>query len=175
MQVKHYLGLVSRAEELLAKALREVADRHFNEYEVREQCTRLAGWCDRHLDVLEPLVSQYGRQARAPGPRQLRAALFRGSRIGGLGLLHDLQDLSLLANAVRTHYTILHQGAIELRDTHLEEIASTLGDDTDRQLVWLCGRIKLTAPQVMMVPPDKAQEAKAAVPRKTMVRLPDSA
>ena len=94
--------------------------------------------------------AQRGQEHQALAPEQLRASLFQGSRAGGLGLLHDLQDLSLLANSVRTQYTILHQGALELRDSGLETTVNTLGDQTNRQIDWLCGRIKQHAPQVLV-------------------------
>jgi hypothetical protein len=174
MQVKHYLALVERAEQQLAESFRVVADRHYNNFEVREMCTQFAEWSYAHRDALAPHLAQYGREAQPIGPDQLRAGLFQGSRAGGLGLLHDLQDLSLLANSVRTQYTILQQGAEELRDQGLETTTSTLGDQTNRQLDWLCGRIKNVAPQVLAVPADPASEAKASLPKKaTVAAIPD--
>jgi hypothetical protein len=174
MQVRHYLGWLDRAEQQLAEAFRVVADRHYNDYEIREMCTTFAEWSYGHRQVLEPYLEQYGKEQQALGPEQLRASLFQGARAGGLGLLHDLQDLSLLANATRTLYTILHQGAIELRDTSFEETLSTLGDQTNRQLDWLCGRIKQNAPQVLTVPPDPASEARASLPKQpNAAAIPD--
>jgi hypothetical protein len=172
--VRHYLGLLYRGEQQLAEACRVVADRHYNEYEIREMCTQFAEWCYGHRQALEPHFEQYGHEQQALAPEQLRAGMFQGARAGGLGLLHDLQDLSLLANAVRTQYTILHQGAMELRDTQLETTASTLGDQTNRQIEWFCSRIKQLAPQVLAVPPDLASEAKASLPKKpNMAAIPD--
>jgi len=174
MYVRHYLGLVDRGEQQLAEAFRVVADRHYNEYEIREMCAQFAEWSYGHRQALEPHIAQYGQEQQALAPEQLRASLFQGSRAGGLGLLHDLQDLSLLANSVRTQYTILHQGAIELRDSQLETTVSTLGDQTNRQIDWLCGRIKQHAPQVLTVPPNLASEAKASLPKKlNAAAIPD--
>jgi hypothetical protein len=171
--IAHYLGLVRNGEEQLAEAFKVVADRHYNDYEIRELCRQMAGWSLGHQEALEPMVKRYGAENR-PDPLRLRGSLFHGSRAGTFGQLRDLQDLSLLANAVRTNYTILIQAAISLKDQELEKRCEDLGDQTNRQIEWLCTRIKNLAPQAVTVPPNLPSEGKASVPKKQNVAaIPD--
>src|SRR5205823_5474092 len=113
-------------------------------------------------------MKQYGQEPN-PAPEQLRGALFHGLRIGPLGLLRDMQDLLTLANSVRTNWTIVHQAAIQLKDKALEESASSLGDQTNRQIDWLCTRVKTISPEAVTVPSDVPAELKASMPKKPTV------
>ena len=63
MNLAHYLGLLHRAEINLAAAYREVAAAHSDEPDVDDECRRLAGWCDRHVDQLQPASERYGEHA----------------------------------------------------------------------------------------------------------------
>jgi hypothetical protein len=158
--------MVFSAEQQLSEAYRTVADRHYNEYEIRQMCTTFAGWCSGHIEALRPLMEQYGGH-KVAGPRQLRSGLFHGSRAGSLGLLHDLQDLGVLANATRTQWTILHQAGLAVHDQALVQLADDVGDDIDRQDSWLCTHIKEAAPQAVTMPPNPADEAQAWVRTST--------
>ena len=96
----------------------------------------------------------------------LRSSLFHGNRSGALGLLQDLQDLSILAKAVQTNYIILKQAAESAKDTRMEKIYTDFGNQALRQVEWLTTEIKHRAPQTLNVPPDVSSEAKASIPRK---------
>jgi hypothetical protein len=70
-----------------------------------------------------------------------------------VGLLRDLQDLHLLATLVQTTWTVIAQGAQGLRDRELLEVATSANAETSRQLTWLTTRMKVAAPQALIVDP----------------------
>jgi hypothetical protein len=164
MYTNRYLGSVRTAEEQLAEAYKVVAERHSQEFEIREMCNKFAEWSVGHMEGMDALIQRYGIEAREE-PERLRSGLFHGLRAGGVGLLQDLQDLSLLATSTRTQWTILGQVGGSLKDTHLESTAFDFGDQLDRELAWLCTKIKSISTEVVVVPPDVGSEAKAAIPK----------
>lgn len=155
MHISTYLGRLSDGERELADAFGLVAARHEKESEVRERCKMFAGWSGAHGKELEPFVKKYG-QEQAPAVEMLRSALFADTRRGGLGKLLDLQDLGVLANAVRTDYTVLIEGAAAIQDTELQKTCERLGQETNRQIDWLCTQIKVSAAQALTVEEGKA-------------------
>ena len=68
-------------------------------------------------------------------------------------LLHDLQDLHVLASLVQTTWTVIAQGAQGLRDRELLDVAQHANSQTSRQLRWLDPRMKSAAPQALIVDP----------------------
>lgn len=155
MHISTYLGRLKSAETQLAEAFTVVATRHMNESEIRERCKMFAEWSSRHVKELEPFINRYGDEPTRVG-EALRGILFSGTRSGGLGKLYDLQDLGTMTNAVRTHYTILAEGAAAARDAELKELCERLGQETNRQTDWLCTQIKTAAGQALVVEADKA-------------------
>jgi hypothetical protein len=171
--ISKYLGMVHSAEEQLAESFREVADRHYNEFEIRENCQQMAGWCKSHIEALSPVFKKLN-ETKSELPQMLRGSLFHGNRAGALGLLEDLQDLGTLAKAVHTHYIILKQGAAARKDTGLEKTFTDFGDQAFRQVEWITTQIKHRASQVLNVPPDVVSEAKASIPKKpNMAAIPE--
>jgi uncharacterized membrane protein len=160
-----YLGMLHASEQQLADAFQEVADRHYNEFEIREYCKEMAGWSKGHLQKLAPIFKKTGEK-KVDAPEMLRGSLFHGNRAGAAGLLQDLQDLSILAKGVHTNYIILKQAAEASKDLETEKIYTDFGDQTFRQIEWLTTEIKHRAPQTLNVPSNKVSEAKASVPKK---------
>jgi len=174
MQVKRYLGLVKTSEQLLRDSLRTVASRHQRDPEISTMATQLAGWSQQHVERLTPFAKHYGSQPTAH-PLHLRSALLYGARIGGLGLLEDLEDLLVLASSTRSTWTVLAQAAAELRDVELGQLATESGTDTDRQIAWLKTHVKLVAPQAVTVAPEPMSELKGSLPRRPSVAsIPDA-
>lgn len=173
-QIPVYLGLVRDSEEQLADALAAIADRHSAEAEIREGCTNLARWSRGHIEGLQPHIKKYGAPG-SPDPGRIRSALFHGARIGGLGALRDLHDLSLLAHQTRLAWTALCQAAKTIHDKELESAAVASGAQTDRQIEWLKTQIKHISPQALTVPADLADEAKASAPKHVSpAAMPDA-
>jgi len=106
--IPHYLGAVKIGEEQLAEAFKVVSERYSRETEIAKECFKFSEWATGHVKTLEPFTREYGMEENL-SLQQLRSGLFHGSRAGSLGMLHDLQDLSTMANALRTNYTILHR------------------------------------------------------------------
>lgn len=147
-----YIGLADHSEKTLAESLRAVADGHAHVADVFHTCRMLADWSQANRDALAPVVERYG-EADVEEPERLHAAGLAGAREGEVGLLRDLQDLHVLATLVQTTWTVIAQGAQGLRDPELLEVAQHAGAQTSRQLTWLTTRIKVAAPQALIVAP----------------------
>lgn len=148
-----YIGLADHSEKVLAESLRAVAEGHAQVADVHHTCLTLAGMSDEHRRRLEPVIGRYGERDEAGEPERLRAEALPGTRAGEIGLLRDLQDLHLLATLVQTTWTVVSQGAQGLRDAELLEVATRSSEETDRQRRWLTTRMKMAAPQALIVSP----------------------
>jgi hypothetical protein len=147
-----YVGLADHSEKTLAESLRAVAQGHAHVADVFHTANLLAGWCDDHRSRLAPLVEKYGEDD-VEEPERLHAAGLAETREGEVGLLRDLQDLHVLATLVQTTWTVITQGAQGLRDRELLEVAQHCSGETERQLSWLTTRMKVAAPQALIVAP----------------------
>jgi len=150
MQIAAYLGLLASSETQLADAFATVAAHHGDEPDVAETCKLLGTWSRDRRQALNPFIVRYGETADDE-PERLQMDLFHGPRSGGLGLLHDFHDLDLLATEVRLCWTVLQQAARALHDKSLVALCEEGGHGADRQLAWLCTRIKAAAPQALVV------------------------
>jgi hypothetical protein len=150
VHLAHYLGLLHRSQEELAKAFREVGEAHRDEHDVFHQCARLARQCDRHAEALAPFAARYGEDAPAE-PERLHSTLFDGTREGPLGLLRDLHDLYLMAAESDVAWTLVGQAAQGARDAELFEVVQSCEGETAIQLKWLKSRLKEAAPQALVV------------------------
>jgi hypothetical protein len=148
-----YVGLADHAEATLAESLRAVADAHARVADVHHLGHTLARMSDQHRERLAPVVARYGEQDDVEEPERLRHSGLAEAREGEIGLLRDLQDLHVLATLVQTTWTVIAQGAQGLRDQELLDIAESCNAETSRQLSWLNTRLKVTAPQALIVAP----------------------
>lgn len=145
-----YVGLVDRAEEVLAESLRTVAQAQAKHPDIHFMCETLAKMSDAHREQLAPVVERYGEDDSTE-PERLHAAGLGEARTGPLGLLRDLQDLHVLAHLVLSSWTVVRQGAQGLRDHELLEVATTSAAETRRQIAWFQTRMKVAAPQALIV------------------------
>jgi hypothetical protein len=150
MHLAHYLGLLHKAEDNLARAFRNVGEAHADEPDVLRICERMAGQCATHVDKLGRFVDRYG-EAAPDEPDRLHAELFQGPRSGGLGLLRDLHDLYLMACQSDISWTMIGQAAQGARDGDLLDIVNACEHDTSVQLAWIRSRMKAAAPQALVV------------------------
>jgi hypothetical protein len=148
-----YVGLADHSEQTLADSFRAVAEGHAHVADVFHTCRLLAGWSDAHREALAPAVERYGEDTGVDEPERLHAAGLARAREGEVGLLRDLQDLHVLASLVQTTWTVIAQGAQGLRDRELLEIAQGCRAETTRQISWLDTRMKVAAPQALIVAP----------------------
>lgn len=146
-----YVGLADHSEQTLAESFRVVAQGHAHLADVHHTCLMLAGWSDRHRDRLAEPRERYGEDPDVDEPERLRAAGLSVARSGEVGLLRDLQDLHVLATLVQTTWTAIAQGAQGLRDEDLLAIALDSRAETERQVAWLTTRLKVAAPQALIV------------------------
>jgi hypothetical protein len=157
------LGLARASERELADSFGAMALKHSAEFEIHESCKLFGQWCAGHLAKLDAFAKRHGAIANRDAAR-VRKALFNGARIGGYGLLRDLQDLLLLTHQARTGWTALAQAAKEMKETDLADCTLECAGETDRQIDWLCTHIKLIAPQALTVPVNLVAEAKGSAP-----------
>lgn len=150
MMLNVYLGMLRRAEELLASSYRVVGDGHAAEPDVHGICHLLARQCDAHERALRPVLDRYGER---PGdePDRLHVTPIESTRSGAVGLLRDLQDLSLIAQLVATTYTVVKQAASALRDEELLGVIADCDGETETQIAWIGTRMKQAAPQALVV------------------------
>jgi hypothetical protein len=147
-----YVGLADHGEKTLAEALRTVAEGHANAPDVHHTCLMMAGWSDQHRERLAPVVQRYGEED-VEEPARLKHDGLASAREGEVGLVRDLQELHVLATMVQTTWTVVIQAAQGLRDRELQEIASACTQETARQLTWFNTRLKVAAPQALIVAP----------------------
>jgi hypothetical protein len=147
VHLANYLGYLHRAELNLAEGFRKVADGHAEEVDVYHTCYTLAKQCKSHAEKLGPFVERYGEEK----PENLYHELFDETRSGGLGLLRDLQDLYLMANACDISWTMIGQAAQGARDRELLETVNACEGQTATQIKWLKTRMKQAAPQALLV------------------------
>lgn len=148
-----YIGLADHSEKTLSDSFRAVAEGHAEAADVFHTCRMLADWSDANRDALAPIVDRYGEADDVDEPERLHAAGLAETRDGDVGLLRDLQDLHVLATLVQTTWTVIAQGAQGLRDRELLEVAQEANKYTTRQVKWLNTRMKVAAPQALIVTP----------------------
>jgi hypothetical protein len=175
MHVAKFLATARDGEQELSGAFLMLADRYEREPEMRDECKLLAAWSKSHVEMLAPLIRRYGPESTAD-PDRLKSALFHGYRVGGPGMVRDLQDASALATHVRLSWTALHQAAQTLHDKELKDLANRCGLEIDRQIAWLCTMLKHAAPQALTVPAEKESELPASLVKPPLpTGLPEAA
>jgi hypothetical protein len=145
-----YLGMLRQAESALAESFRQVAEGHGAEPDIYFLCQTLAGQCEHHCDLLEPIVRRYGAVSSDDEPERLHADGLSTTRSGPVALLRDLQDLYLLASLVDITWTMVKQAGSALRDTELLAVVQRCDTQTATQLRWLQTRMKQAAPQALV-------------------------
>jgi hypothetical protein len=145
-----YLGMLREGERVLGDAFRTVSKGHVDEPDVYQTCMALAKQCDAHIESLDPIIERYGEQ-KDDEPDRLHADELAETRTGPLGLLRDLQDLSLIASFVDTTYTLVRQAASALRDEDLLDVIDRCHGQTETQIAWIGTRMKQAAPQALVV------------------------
>lgn len=150
MNLGIYLGMLHQAETTLARSFRQVAEGHGTEPDVYFLCQTLAGQCEQHNRLLQPVVDRYGEVAADDEPERLHAEALSTTRSGPVGLLRDLQDLHLLATLVDLSWTMVRQAGSALRDADLLAVVDRCEGETAVMLRWLKTRMKQAAPQALL-------------------------
>jgi len=175
LQVGMFLGQVKATEAQLLDAFAVVAERHERNYELSRGATTCALWSSRHLEWLEPFEKAYGA-VPSENAETLRSALLSGSRAGSVGEILDLGDLSVLAERAEMTWTVLYQGAREIHDPGLQELAGRARDHNKRQIAWIKTQINHVAPDALAVPLDPVDQAAISLPKRITATssIPDS-
>ena len=150
MHLANYLGYLCQAELDLADGYRKVGEAHAQEADVYHLTHTLAKQCEAHAEKLESFVDRYGED-KPQEPEKLYHEFFEETRSGSLGLLRDLQDLYLMVSACDIAWTMIGQAAQGLRDRELLEVVESCEDETYNQLKWIRTRMKVAAPQTLIV------------------------
>jgi hypothetical protein len=173
-QVAHYLGAVEATERQLRDALVLIAERHERNYELSRGATTLAIWSTDHLRWSSDLARSYGSEPYEHA-ELLRAALLGGTRVGVVGELADICDLAALVQHAEMLWTVLVQGARELHDEKLLDVAARARDHSRRQLAWLRTIVEHEAPDAIAIVPDQAGQVAASLPKRpaSIASIPD--
>jgi hypothetical protein len=150
MYLANYLGYLHQTELDLAEGYRKVGEAYPQEADVYHLTHTLAKQCEAHAEKLKPFVDHYGEE-KPEEPDRLYHEFFSQTRSGPLGLLRDMQDLYLMANACDMSWTMIGQAAQGLRDRELLETVESCEVETYNQLKWIRTRMKVAAPQTLIV------------------------
>lgn len=151
MHLPAYLGLLESAERALAASFRAVGEGHADEADVFHTCQTLATQCDGHVASLAPFLERYGRAGAGDAGVATDAHAAVAVRTGPLGLLRDLHELFVAASRVEMTWTLVQQAAQALRDPELLSAVAAALAQTEVQLAWLRTRLKVAAPQTLLV------------------------
>lgn len=163
-QVARHLGVLRASLDELAEGLVLAAERHERNYEIWGTATVLAGWAREDAVKLNAAIDRYGA-IDSDQPRKVRAALLGGVRGGLHGLLADLTDLALLAEQVDMAWTITAQGAKELHDKELLNLAAGGRNHAERTIKWIRTEVNHTAPEALAVADDTPGSVAASLPK----------
>jgi hypothetical protein len=152
VHLANYLGYLHQSEQNLAAGFRKVGEGHAAEVDIFHTGNTLAKQCEAHVEALEPFIERYGEE-KPTEPDRLYHEFFDGTREGGLGLIRDLHDLYLMANACDIAWTMIGQAAQGAGDTELLEVVTSCEGQTANQIKWLKTRMKQAAPQALLVAP----------------------
>ena len=162
MKIGPLLAHLRELEKALAAELRAAAERHRDEHDVYHQCHTFALQCERHARALEPHATRYGEEVDddlGPGlwsgllerVRHQTSALVGREPPSGLLLLSDLRALFLAAEEASITWVMAGQAALAARDSQLLETVTECHTETELQVKWLTTRIKVGAPQALVV------------------------
>jgi hypothetical protein len=165
MSVSIYIGMALSSETELQQAFRMLSDKHSRNAEIRDACERFSQLCEAHIGGLRKQSEHHGSSGTVD-PERIRAALFHGARFGGLGLLRDLHDLSILVQQVELSYVALKQAAEALRDQDMLDAIKTFSSETLEQSKWIENEIKNHAAQALTVPVPHSDTLTATIPER---------
>lgn len=163
MNLPRYLDLLRSAELHLAGGFELLHLRHAQEPEIRDTSKRLARWSLDKAHAVETAIARYGSSSTIDAGL-LRSALYHQPRVGGFGLVRDLQDTALLAQQAKLSWLSCLQAALALRDDLLRDACAECGERTDRQIAWLQTQMKVAAPQALTLAGDPASMMRASLP-----------
>jgi hypothetical protein len=141
MKVGPLLAHLDQLETALAAELRAAAERHREEHDVYHQCQTFALAADKRVRRLGPLARRYD------GVPVWKSSVGDGSD----DLLRELRALYLRALEVAITWTMASQTAKALRDDELLTIATECQLEVEAQAKWFTTRIKVAAPQAMVL------------------------
>jgi hypothetical protein len=150
MHIGKYIHLVHKTELDLVKAFRLVAGAHGDEVDVYQTCMLLSSWSQSLSDDVQVFAERYGEEDDDE-PDRLTQTLLKETRKGGMALLRDLHDLSLIVSEVQICCTVLKQAAAGIRDDALLSTCEKIERQSKRQAAWILTRIKSAAPQTLIV------------------------
>lgn len=165
MHLPVVLGELHRGETLLASAYTHNATTHADEADVHHSCTTFATQATEHAEKLRPSIETYG-EVVPDQPDRLYAELFTGERRGSAGMLRDLRDLWLFASSIEMSWTLAYQAAKAHQDSDLLHTAKASREQVIAQRKFLETKMKVSAPQALLVDPPKAMAAKTVAKKK---------
>ena len=143
------LSRLSALEHQLNVALREVALRHPDDYQLQRNCMLFAGWSEDHILALQNLMRELQIFAES-GPFQQTERL-QYQPMPGTELLLDLENLLAVAHRVRTAWIPLEEVAKVHSSSCLAQLVCKACSELDRAIAWVETELKTSAPQALTV------------------------
>jgi hypothetical protein len=162
MHLPIVLGELHRGETLLSAAYSHLATAHADEADLHHACTAFARQAEQHAVAVRPAVATYG-EVIPDQPDRLYAQLFTGERRGSAGMLRDVRDLWLFASSIEMTWTLAYQAAKAHKDAELLAVAKSAKEQLVAQRKLLETKLKVAAPQALLVDPPPGLAAKAVV------------
>ena len=141
MKIGPLLAHLDELEKVYAQALRDASARFQDDQDVFHQCLTFATAADAARQKLAPLRQRYSGE---PEWELVQAA-------PGKVLLEELRGLYLMAHQVAVSWVMAQQAAKAARDDDLEEAAGERHAEADIEAKWFLTRIKVGAPQALVV------------------------
>jgi len=138
-------------ELALAEEYRAAGERHITEHDVYHQCQSFALRCERRAEALAPHAARYRENGGAAWRRLFESPPRPAPADDGLQLLRDLQALLLATEEASITWVIAGQAALAARDAQLLDTVTECHTETELQVKWLTTRIKVGAPQALVV------------------------
>ena len=149
MHIAIYVGLTIESEAVLQAAYLNVSTRH-KRAGIRDGCRRAVRLTELRLNAANNLSKKFGATC-SHDPKLLGNALFHGLRVGGLGLVRDLHDLSLLANQSLLCWVGLSQACKALHEKSAVAMCEENIEALQLEISRLKTEFKEAAPQVLTI------------------------
>lgn len=159
-KIRYAVRELHRSEGMLARSLRNAADRHKVDHEIHHVARDIAGWSEDHVRELAAIAPNYGLTLSDKPKEGLRrlglgelyartSVAMGGHPQPGLLLLADLRRLHRLAAGVSLDWELIAQAAQATKDRDLLALAKRCHPQTLRQMRWANAHLKVISTQVL--------------------------
>jgi predicted nucleic acid-binding protein len=146
-------------ENDLVHELLHISERHRVDHEIHHVGRDLARWSQEHVRILAAVGERFGVRLDAEPVDELKTGERLREKAGellgrrpqaALLLLRDLREVHIKASGVSVDWEMLGQAAQGAKDTALLKTVQRCHPDSLRQIRWANGKLKESAPQILL-------------------------